>query len=139
MGWSTELMCDITFFKETYDTLYKVESKIEEITKCLQTAKNRIRDLVTMTEPNKFCPEEYDTLTWASSEYEENMELIEEYIVDLYKLELLRDNWTACHNKDGLAIDLPEGVHWDSAFLTGDCINTTKHPHKNEQLYKYNG
>lgn len=81
-----------------------------------------------MTEPNKFCPEGYDPINWVSAEYNDNIGLIEEYTIELYKLNLLLENWDACHNKEGLAIDPPENIHWDIAFLSGDFIKSIKHP-----------
>lgn len=132
MAWHTDLMCDIEFNRETFNTINEVYNKIDEIESYIKTTKNTLRNLVVMTEPQKFCPEDYDPLSWASGECEESLDLLEEYAIELYKLRLLLNNWDACHTKDGLAIDFPEGIRYDSAFLQGDFVNTVKYPNRHE-------
>ena len=131
MGWSTELFCNITFNKETYNSKYDVQQKIEDLEKMIQICKDNIRDLIMMTEPNKFCPENYDAYIWVSNEYRDNIDLLEEYNVELYKLNLLLDNWETCHNEEGLAINPPENITWKTAFLEGDFVNSVKYPKAN--------
>lgn len=131
MSWYTELFCNITFNRETFNDKSEVQDKIEEIESYLQNTKNHLRDLLMMTEPGKFCPENYDPLIWMRNEFQDSIDLIEEYSVELYKLNLLLSNWDSCHNDDGLAIDFPEGIKWDTAFLEGDFVNTVKYPDAN--------
>lgn len=128
MGWSTNLFCNIEFYKKTYNSKYEVEREIEEEKETLQTAKDTIRNLAIMTEPNKFCPEEYDILAWIRSEVNDNLELIEECNWTLCRLYYLLENWDACHNEEGLAIDPPDNIKWNTAFLDGDFIRTVKNP-----------
>lgn len=132
MGWSTELFCNLSFNRETFNYKSEVRDKMEEYEKYLQHAKNRLRDLALMTEPAKFCREEEDPLMWIRSEYEDAMELIEEYTIELYKLGILLDNWDNCHNEKGLAKDPPEGIGWNTAFLHGDFVASEKYPNPNE-------
>lgn len=134
MGWSTELFCNISFNRETFNSEIEVQDKIEETKTYIQNAKDHLRDLLMMTEPGKFCPENYDPLIWMRNEFQDSMDLIEEYSVELYKLNLLLSNWDACHEKDGLAISPPEGVGWQTAFLDGDFVRTTKYPNANDIL-----
>ena len=63
--------------------------------------------------------------------YNSNLELIEEYTITLYKLNLLLENWDSCHNEEGLAINPPNNITWKTAFLTGDFVNTVKYPNAN--------
>lgn len=128
MGWCTELFCNITFNRETFNSKFEVEDKIKELKKYIKTAKDELRDLLVMTEPNKFCPEDCDALNWLRQEFHDLTELIDEYTVDLYKLNLLLDNWDACHDKNGLAIDPPDGIDYETAFLDGSFVKTVKHP-----------
>lgn len=130
MGWSTDLFCNITFNKETYNYLYEVENRIEDLQKCIAVCKEELRDLAIMTEPNKFFDsEENDSIYGAVSQrVTDNLEILEEYIVELYKLYLLKDNWKECHNEEGLAIAPPDNIKWDSAFLDGDFVKSDKHP-----------
>ena len=123
MSWSTELFCNISFSRETYNNKFEVEDKINELERCILIAKNDLRDLVIMTEPNKYCPEGDDTLCWVINTYKDVLELIEEYTIELYKLNLLLDNWDKCHDINGLAIAPPENITYKSAYLSGDFIN----------------
>ena len=129
MGWSTDLFCNITFNKKTFNTIYEVQDKKDEIEVCLKNAKDNLRDLVIMTEPNKYFPE--DTMSSIQFQYNELMELIEDYTIELYKLGLLLENWDKCHTVEGLAINPPDNIHWDTAFLDGDFVNTVKNPDSN--------
>lgn len=87
-----------------------------------------------MTEPSKFSEKDEDPYCWLINTFNSNLELLEEYTIELYKLNLLLSNWDACHTKEGLAIDPPEGVHYDSAFLSGDFVNSIKYPDSNKSL-----
>ena len=71
MSWNTELFCNITFSRETFNQKSEVEDRIEETEKLLQNMKDQIRNFVMMTEPRKFCPENYDPLIWINNEYED--------------------------------------------------------------------
>lgn len=128
MGWSTELFCNISFNRKSYNSLYEVESDIDELKKEIGTCKDSLQSLVFMTEPDKFYnKEEYDSaLSWVRSEYNNNINLLEELQYDLFKLEFLRDNWENCHNDEGLAIPAPDDIKWDTAYLEGDFVRTTE-------------
>lgn len=126
MGWSTDLFCNIYFHKETYNTIYQVENRIEELEEAIKRYKEKLKSLAYITEPRKFCEPEDDASCWLSGEVDQTIEFFEEDLIELYKLNLLKDNWDKCHNDKGLAIPPPKDVHWDSAFLNGDFIETVK-------------
>lgn len=132
MGWSTELFCNISFLRETFNSKEAVQERIEETERYLQIAKDQMRNFVMMTEPRKFCPENYDPLIWINNEYEDLMDSIEEYSIELYKLRMLLSNWDNCHDKDGLAICPPDGITWETPFLDGDFVRTAKCPNAND-------
>lgn len=136
MGWSTELFCNISFNRKSYNSLYEVESDIDELKKEIGTCKDSLQSLVFMTEPDKFYnKEEYDSaLSWVRSEYDNNMSLLEELQYELFKLEYLRDNWKNCHNDEGLAIPTPDDIKWDTAYLEGDFVRTTKNKDLRDEL-----
>jgi hypothetical protein len=134
MGWQTDLFCNITFNRETFNSKYDVENKIEEETRTLNYAKNRLRNLVYMTEPNKFCPPEQDTIIFVENEFNDTLETIEECTSNLVKLYILLDNWDYCHDKNGLAINPPDSITWKTAYLDGDFVKTVKRPDANECL-----
>lgn len=128
MGYSTELFCNLHFNRESFNSKREVEDRITETRQYLQFAKDRVRDFALMTEPNKFCPENYDAIIWVRNEVQDAITDIEDYIIELYKLEVLLDNWDRCHTEDGLAIDPPKDIKWNTAFLTGDFIKTVNYP-----------
>ena len=136
MGWSTELFCNISFNRKTYNSLGEVESDIEEIKDILQRYKDKIKAYAVMTEPDKmikFDDESYDNLlSQVNDEVSDMLEEMEEYYYELIKLEYLRDNWDNCHTKEGLAINAPEEITWETAYLDGDFIKVTKNNNQNE-------
>ena len=138
MGWSTELFCNISFNRKTYNSLGEVESDIEEIKDILQRYKDKIKAYAVMTEPDKmikFDDESYDNLLMqVDGEVSDMLEEMEEYYYELIKLEYLRDNWDNCHTKEGLAINAPEEITWETAYLDGDFVKTVKHPNSNDHL-----
>lgn len=136
MGWSTELFCNISFNRKTYNSLGEVESDIEEMKDILQRYKDKIKAYAVMTEPDKmikFDDESYDNLlSQVDGEVSDMLEEMEEYYYELIKLEYLRDNWDNCHTKEGLAINAPEKITWETAYLDGDFIKGTKNNNQNE-------
>lgn len=130
MGWSTDLFCNITFNKETFNFKSDVESKIDDLNHLINFIKDRIKSFVIMTEPNKMLGEEErkDPLFYLSNTLKEDLEELEDYIIEKWKLEMLLENWDKCHNEDGLAIDPPENIDWRTAFLDGDFVKSVKHP-----------
>ena len=129
MSTQTDLFCRISLFGETYNSLDKVEIGIREASQAIKEAKNEIRDLVMMTEPQKMlsvdsCDNVYDKVVRRLNQC---FDTIIESNDELFKLEHLKANWDACHDKDtGLAIPLPECIDYDAAFLEGDFIKSIK-------------
>lgn len=136
MGWQSDLFTNITFYKETYNTKYEVESKIEEINACIKTAEKELRDLAVMTEPDKMLKAQNsdpdETPYWrVTRAVEDNLELLNEYYIERYKLNMLLENWDKCHNEKGLAIPPPNNVGWDAAYFDGDFVETVENPDAN--------
>lgn len=123
MSWSTEALVHISFSRETYDTLYKVQSDIEECEQMIETAKNHLRDLAIMTEPNKFMEKgaECSPLGWVQVEFREWVEILEEETVKLFKLRCLEDAWNKMHI-DGRAI-YHKGNFDDAQRIWGDYLD----------------
>ena len=130
MGWSTELFCNISFNRKTYNSLYEDESDIEEIKNILQMYKDRIKAYAVMTEPDKmikFDDEKYDNLlVQVSNDTSDMLEEMEEYYDELFRLLYLWDNWENCHTKEGLAINPPKEITWDTAYLEGDFVKSNE-------------
>lgn len=136
MGWSTNLFCNVSFNRKTYNSRYEVESELEQVNKIINTCVSSLRDLAIMTEPEKFYnKEEYNNaLCFISDQLNNNIEILEEAYIDKYKLELLLDNWEMSHNKDGIAIDKPKEIKWDTAYVSGDFISTESYPKSNRYI-----
>lgn len=122
MGWATYLTTTIEYYKETYNTKFQVEEEIEICKATIGRCKKDLLSYALITEPQKFCPEESDPLIWISNEVEDNLQLLEEETIKLYKLELLLEEWDKCHNKEGKAIKSKDDKLWDKAYLSGDFI-----------------
>ncbi len=123
MSWSTELFCNISYNRKSYKNKYEVEEEINDIKEYINRCRKNIRDLVIMTEPNKFCPKENDPLIWITNEVEDLLNEIEENMIKSYKLELLLDNWDNCHDEDSKPINSPDSIEWNTAYIDGDFIN----------------
>ena len=129
MSFQTDLFCRISFYGATYNSLAEVERGIREASEAIQEAKSEIRDLVMMTEPQKMMSVDsgdnvYDAVV---ERLNQCFETITEANDELFKLEHLRANWNACHDKDtGLAIPLPECIDYDAAYLEGDFVKSIK-------------
>lgn len=129
MSVQTDLFCRISFYGATYNSLADVERGIREASEAIQEAKSEIRDLVVMTEPQKMLSVDsgdnvYDTVV---ERLNQCFDTIINANDELFKLEHLKANWNACHDKDtGLAIPLPESIDYDAAFLEGDFVKSIK-------------
>lgn len=136
MAWSTELFCNISYNRETFNSKYEVEDKLDTVNKCIDGCKKTLRDLAIMTEPNKFFNDDPDSNPYyqITKEVEDHIELLEEYYIEKYKLSLLLENWENCHNKEGLAIYPPDNIDWRTAYLHGDFVKSTKYPSDKDLL-----
>ena len=134
MGWSTELFCNISFNRKTYNSLYEVEKDIDECKSMIQFYIDKLRALALMTEPQKMmnCKDsegfDLNPIDAINTEFDSIVEELDEYKFELFRLEYLRDNWEYCHNKEGLAINPPKDISWDTAYLDGDFVKTVEHP-----------
>ena len=113
MSWSTELFCNISYNRETFNSKYEVEDKLNTVNKYINDCKKVLRDLAIMTEPNKFFNDnpDSDPYNQITINFEDTIELLEEYYIEKYKLLLLLDN-----------------IDWNTAYLHGDFVKSTKYP-----------
>jgi len=94
-----------------------------------------------MTEPKKFCEEEESPECYVDNRLRNAIETIEESTINIYKLQLLLDNWDICHNSEGKAISLRDkelskedtNRIWLSelAFFDGDFVKTDNDKEEN--------
>ena len=130
MSWQTDLFCSLTFNRETFNSLSGVEDKIDELTSYISDLKDTLRNLAMMTEPSKLLnlEEGESPMERISSMVKDILTDLEDYYIERWKLEILKDRWNDCHTEDGLAIDPPENIDWRTAFLDGDFVKSVKHP-----------
>lgn len=130
MSWSTELFCNVSYNRESFNSREEVEYRISELDKTIESCKKTIRDMALMTEPSKFMIKDNDDSPYyfVTRVVEDSLEFLEEDIIERWKLSLLLDNWENCHNEEGLAIYPPDGIHGDTAYLHGDFVHSTKYP-----------
>lgn len=134
MGWSTELFCNISYNRQTFNSRYEVEDALEDVNKSIDRIQAELRDLALMTEPEKLLVTKRDdddsSIYWQIKRtVEDDLEMLREDVVERYKLNILLEEWDRCHHKDtGLAKYPPENCDWDKAYLCGDFVKSDKYP-----------
>lgn len=133
MGWQTDLFCNLTFNRQTFNDVSEVDDKIAEITEYIKYNEGILKELAFMTEPQKLfhLDDEEDPIDRIRRMVKEAIEELEDSYIERWKLEILRDNWKYCHNEEGLAINPPEDMDWRTAYLDGDFVKTVKYPNGN--------
>lgn len=104
MSWETNVITQISFNKETYDSIYKVE---EEIDFCNKRIQEIIRKLIlySTSRPQDILLNRGEaTLEDIQEEIEDMLDLLEEYFIKRNDLEALKDNFKCV---DGDFIDNP--------------------------------
>ena len=135
MGWETNVITQISFNKESYDSIYKVEEEIDFCNKRIQEIGNKLMIYSTSRPQDILLNREEATLETIQEDVEEMLDLLEEYFVKRSDLEALKNNFKCV---DGDFIDNPnrkENVKkWlidnyilnKSDFSSVDNINNTQ-------------
>lgn len=128
MSTETELFCSIFFVGASYTYLWEVEREISELEKNCEKCKQELRDLVMITEPQKYFTasnENGSVYEQVAERIEQITESMEKWLSKLHDLYYLRDNWEYCHDKKrGLAIAPPEHINSNTAYYHGDYVKT---------------
>ena len=104
MGWETNVITQISFNKESYDSIYKVEEEIDFCNKRIQEIVNKLMIYSTSRPQDILLNREEATLETIQEEVEDILDLLEEYFVKRSDLEALKDNFKCV---DGDFIDNP--------------------------------
>ena len=104
MGWETNVITQISFNKETYDSMYKVEEEIDFCNKRIQEIVNKLMIYSTSRPQDILLNRGEATLETIQEEVEDMLDLLEEYFVKRSDLEALKDNFKCV---DGDFIDNP--------------------------------
>lgn len=123
MGWQTDVITQIVFNKETYNSIYEIEAEIECNNKCIQNIKDELY-VMTIARPEDLLihNEEMDLLG-LQRDVRDKLELLEESIIENYKLEILRDNFNL---RDGDYINNPEKTQNIKKWLVDNFILESK-------------
>ena len=104
MGWETNVITQISFNKETYDSIYKVKDDIDFCNKRIQEIVNKLMVYSTSRPQDILLNREEATLETIQEDVEEMLDLLEEYFIRRNDLEILKDNFKCV---DGDFIDNP--------------------------------
>ena len=104
MGWETNVITQISFNKESYDSIYKVEEEIDFCNKRIQEIVNKLMIYSTSRPQDILLNREEATLETIQEEVEDMLDLLEEYFIKRSDLEALKDNFKCV---DGDFIDNP--------------------------------
>lgn len=123
MGWQTDVITKIVFNKETYNSIYEIEEEIESNNKCIQNIKDELY-VMTIARPEDLLihNEEMDLLG-LQRDVRDKLELLEECIIENYKLEILKDNFDV---RDGDYINNPERIDNVKKWLVDNFILESK-------------
>ena len=104
MSWETNVITQISFNKEAYDSIYKVEEEIDFCNKRIQEIVNKLMIYSTSRPQDILLNREEATLETIQEEVEDMLDLLEEYFVKRSDLEALKNNFKCV---DGDFIDNP--------------------------------
>ena len=104
MSWETNVITQISFSKETYDSIYKVEDEIKFYNKRIQDIVNKLMIYSTSRPQDILLNREEATLETIQEDVEDMLDLLEEYFVKRSDLEALKNNFKCV---DGDFIDNP--------------------------------
>ena len=104
MSWETNVITQISFSKETYDSIYKVEDEIKYYNKRIQDIVNKLMIYSTSRPQDILLNRGEATLEDIQEDVEDMLDLLEEYFVKRNDLEILKDNFKCV---DGDFIDNP--------------------------------
>lgn len=123
MGWQTDVITQLVFNKETYNSIYEIEEEIESNNKCIQNIKDELYVMAIARPEDLLIHNEEMDLLGLQRDVKDKLELLEECIIDNYKLELLKENFDL---RDGDFIKNPERVSNIKKWLVDNFILESK-------------
>ena len=127
MGWQTDVITQLVFNKETYNSQYEILDEIRENEKIVQNITEELSVMTTSRPEDLLIHNEDMDLLGLQREVKNKLELFEECVIDKYKLECLRENFDL---RDGDFVENPnrkESVKkWliDNYILKSEDFNT---------------
>lgn len=130
MSTESSLLTVIDYLGVSYDDKIKLKKDIDEITEDIENAKKELMNLAFITEPKKFISEDdeyyFSTCLWLENKVNSCIEQLTTSTINLYKLQLLYNNWDKCHDENGNAISPNYEELENICFYTGDWIKIKK-------------
>lgn len=107
MGWCTEALVKVCFYKETFNTKEDVLEYIEARNDVIEYVQKKLGFLIVITEPQKYCPKDSDPLMWFQHEYKNCLDMLQTALIEKNEAELVLGGWEDMHNPDGKAKNEP--------------------------------
>ena len=140
MGWETNVITQIVFNKETYDSIYKVEEEIDFCNRRIQEIGNKLMIYSTSRPEDILLNKKEDTIENIQEDVRDMIYLLQEYFVKRYALEALKNNFKCV---DGDYVDNPDRKknikNWliDNYILDKEDINENVDNIENKKLNDY--
>lgn len=93
MGWQTDVLTQIVFNKETYNSVYEVENSIDEENTLITNLKEDLLALAVSRPSDWLINNEDMDLSSLKNDAKGKLELLEECIIKVYELECLKKNF----------------------------------------------
>lgn len=119
MGWETNVLTQLVFNKQTFDSPYSVEEEIRINEKAIQNIVEELLVMVVSRPEDLLIHNEDKDLLSLQREVKDKIELLEECIIDNYKLTILKENFEL---RDGDYIKNPGRKMATKNWLIGNYI-----------------
>lgn len=93
MGWQTSTITQLIFNRETYNDIYQIENEIENNNKTIQNIKEELYTMTTSRPEDLLIHNEDMDLLSLQRETKDKLEILEECIIENYKLECLKETF----------------------------------------------
>ena len=93
MGWQTSTITQLIFNRETYNDIYQIENEIENNDKTIQNIKEELYTMTTSRPEDLLIHNEDMDLLSLQRETKDKLEILEECIIENYKLECLKETF----------------------------------------------
>lgn len=133
MGWQTSTITQLIFNRETYNDIYQVESEIENNDKTIQNIKEELYTMTTSRPEDLLIHNEDMDLLSLQRETKDKLEILEECIIENYKLECLKETFKLrdgdfienTNRKQNIKKWLIDNYILDKSDFTNTSINTS--------------
>lgn len=119
MGWQTDVIAQLVFNKETYNSYYQVDDEINQNKRTIQNIIEELSVMATARPEDLLIHNEDMDLMGLQREVKDKIEILEECIIENYKLECLKENFDL---RDGDFIENPKRKEAVKTWLISNFI-----------------